>query len=508
MPTTGQTAVAKLTIDLNNFRTVAQETELAAVKAMISISPSFFWGLMESLLDDGYLPTENIIVLKTDDGTQIVKEGNRRVASLKIALGYIAVADLDLPAGIKKRIATLSPEWLAANAVVPCSTYGAVDSALVDKIVTLTHGKGGKSGRATWSAVARARHNRDMNGASEAALDLLEKFFVHATNHTQDQKDRWAGDYNLTVLDEAIKRISSRLGATSSTDLAKQYPSGQHKKALDEIIRAIGLETLTFTVIREHADFAVQYGVPPVPVKEEPAEAEEVPPEEPPEETDDYGDKGDTKEPSDEPEDAEPNPDSSPSSDDREEAEPNPDPSNPGEDEAEPKKPAAAAKKPAGKVGAVPLNDERAVKRVLKAMKINGQNRGKVASLRQEAGKLKLADNPIAFCFLLRSMFEISAKAYCDDNAADGLSSKKSDGSDRGLMDVLRDIISHLTQNKADKAMTRLLHGPGTELGRNDGILSITSLNQLVHNPTFSIKSSDIPTAFATVYPLLELMNK
>ncbi|WP_175774020.1 hypothetical protein [Burkholderia multivorans] len=56
--------VKDLTIDLHNFRTVAQRSELEATKAMISISPDYFWGLMESLLDDGYLPTENIIVLE------------------------------------------------------------------------------------------------------------------------------------------------------------------------------------------------------------------------------------------------------------------------------------------------------------------------------------------------------------------------------------------------------------------------------------------------------------
>jgi hypothetical protein len=60
--------VKDLVIDLYNFRTVAQKNELEATKAMISISPDYFWGLMESLLDDGYLPTENIIVLEGSEG--------------------------------------------------------------------------------------------------------------------------------------------------------------------------------------------------------------------------------------------------------------------------------------------------------------------------------------------------------------------------------------------------------------------------------------------------------
>ena len=40
----------------------------------MTTSPDRFWALTESLLRDGYLPTETIIVLKTK-GSMIVKEG-------------------------------------------------------------------------------------------------------------------------------------------------------------------------------------------------------------------------------------------------------------------------------------------------------------------------------------------------------------------------------------------------------------------------------------------------
>lgn len=39
--------VKDLSINLKNFRTVAQGNEVDATKAMISISPDYFWGLME-----------------------------------------------------------------------------------------------------------------------------------------------------------------------------------------------------------------------------------------------------------------------------------------------------------------------------------------------------------------------------------------------------------------------------------------------------------------------------
>ena len=81
MLTTRHCDVADLRLDLRNFRTVPQKSELAAVRAVVSANPDWFWALTESLLDDGYLPTENILVLEngTPGSGLVVKEGNRRI---------------------------------------------------------------------------------------------------------------------------------------------------------------------------------------------------------------------------------------------------------------------------------------------------------------------------------------------------------------------------------------------------------------------------------------------
>lgn len=135
-----------------------------------------------------------------------------------------------------------------------------------------------------------------------------------------------------------------------------------------------------------------------------------------------------------------------------------------------------------------------------------------MVSLRDEARHLDLDTNPIAFCFLLRSMFEISAKAYCDDHkAAGGPSATKADGTDRRLVDVLKDIYQHmvsLPSGKPDPLIQRQLYGALTELANPESILSVTSMNQLVHNLKFSIRALDISTMFGNIFPLLEAMNK
>jgi hypothetical protein len=167
--------VKQLTLDLANFRTVPQPDELHAVQSLISIHPDYFWALMESLIDDGYLPTENILVLqeKTDESELVVKEGNRRVAALKLIHGYVLSNDIHFPEKIKNKINRLPTEWKSANEQVPCTVYTSQEESIVDRIITLDHCKGEKSGRDPWNTVARARHSRDFNNSSQQTLDLL-----------------------------------------------------------------------------------------------------------------------------------------------------------------------------------------------------------------------------------------------------------------------------------------------------------------------------------------------
>ena len=119
----------------------------------------------------------------------------------------------------------ISDDWKKANQTVPCVVYGPKEATVVDRIVTLTHGKGDKASREDWKAIARARHNRDVNKASEPGLDLLEKYLKSARNLSKEQSDNWSGTYPVSVLDEAIKRLAPRLGLSNAPELAKKYES-------------------------------------------------------------------------------------------------------------------------------------------------------------------------------------------------------------------------------------------------------------------------------------------
>ncbi len=419
-------------------------------------------------MDDGYLPTENVLVQRTGNGTKAVltvKEGNRRVSALKIIHGLIATKDLSVPANILQRIATVAtPAWKKANLNVPCVVYGPEEADVANRIRSLTHGKGEKAGRDKWTAVARARHNRDENKVPEPALDVLEKYLKHGTNLTARQTQLWSGDYPLSVLEEALKRMSSRLGCLNSTDVGKKYPNKvHHRLKFDEVIFAIGQKSVTFDSLRT-TDVATAFGIP----------------------------------------DVKPAPSSTSRAGTSYSSLPT---ASAGTGTAVAPSPASAAAVATGKkVAAVAVQDPRRVARALRDFTPKGERREKVVSLLVEIRRLKLDKNPIAFCFLLRSMFEISAKAYCTDHKTAGLSATNN-GIDRKLIDVLRDVTRNLTKNSSDQAMLRVLHGSLTELAKPQGILSVTSMNQLVHNPTFSQQPQDIAVLFGNVFPLLEAMN-
>ena len=478
--------IKDLRLDLHNYRTVAQESEIKALHALVSINPDKFWALAQSLLEDKFHLNQNIVVLKSGKGGKdlIVREGNRRIGILKLIHGQLPSKDLKIPAHVEKLIAGVTVEWKKDTLKVPCAVYEPSEAKAVDKIVAQTHGKAEEAARVPWNAVARARHNRDENKASEPGLDLLEAYLKHGKNVTAYQKERWGGVYPLSVLDEALPTIAKRLGFATSREVADKYPGLEaHRDAVENVLHAIGSEQLAFPGLRSGTDVLAGYGLPPGATGTSSTTG-----------TASSGGAGGGST-------------------------------------------SAAGAGTAGATGttgttaggasagtasggtagrsaatrrsgtrAVASNDPRAVARALRRFQVVGKDREKVVVLLDEIKLLKLKKHPHAFCFLLRSMFEISAKAYCKNQGKSAaLKTQEKDGRDRRLVDVLRDVTKHLVDK--DPAMKRALHGAMTELAVPTGFLSVTSMNQLVHDTRFVIGPHQIAILFANVFPLLEAMN-
>jgi hypothetical protein len=468
--------VSKLSLDLKNYRTTPQKKELDAVKAMLSIKPDRFLAIIESILEDGYMPTENIIVLK--NGTDnIVKEGNRRIAALKIIYGHIKSDSLSLPQNILDEIKRVTTKWKADNAEVPCLVFASSEADVVDKVVSRAHGKQEKASKDPWNSVAKARHNRDVNAAVESGLDMLEKYLKHGTNLNQHQKERWSGDFPVSLLDETLRKIAERLDS-SVVDLVRRYPKIPKITEVESVLLNIGLEVFQFKHLRDPiTDYLVEYGIPSKVIVTTPDSMNPQP-----------SIVSDAEVPG--------APSSAESTTKSQTPTTPPNSSTPKPTIDPPAQPPAFA-----------TSDPRSVAATLKNFSIKGHRRAKVAQLLLELKALKIKNNPIAFCFILRSMFEISAKVYCDEIGFPTFEMKNGSQKDKKLVTLLQAVTDDLTSNKTNIGKVRALTGAYTELNKTDGILSITSMNQLVHHTSFTTSPADVCTVFGNIFPLLEHMN-
>jgi hypothetical protein len=476
--------VAKLKIDLSNYRTVPQPDEISAISAMMSIDPAKFWGLMSSLLDHAYEETENLIVIEEGD-SYVVKEGNRRAACLKIILGLVSMEVLGLPENRRTEIRKKDNIWKEQIKEVPCVVFTQAEKATVDRIVDRTHGKGEDASRSAWGSVARARHNR-ANGQTEVGLELLEAYLEKGQNEISTaQRVRWAGDYNVTVLDEFIKLYHRRLGGTSTKEFVAKYPElGEFRKPVEEVIFRIGMEAVGFAHVRGE-----QLGTYGIEAKQEPAN-----------QTSTSSNAGaDAKQET-----------SHGSSNFQQNAGAQATMSEtPSSDTGQPTGSAAStetentdATKTRGRNKSLPLTDPKTVKKKLRNFYPRGAGNEKLASLAEEARTLHVDVTPFAFCFLLRSMFEIAAKNYCEKNGIETMDGKN----DVKLVTLLGKAIDKISAGSP--AAYKELEPAKRELGRPDGLLSVTTMNKLIHCKIMQASQDDICVTFHQIFPLLDHMTR
>jgi len=84
-------------------------------------------------------------------------------------------------------------------------------------------------------------------------------------------------------------------------------------------------------------------------------------------------------------------------------------------------------------------------------------------------------------------MFRNFGKGVLHDYRADRLSVTKSDGSDKFLEDVLRDITKAPDKKQDGQSYDQSATWSHAEIAKKEGFLSVTSMNQLVHNPRFTV---------------------
>lgn len=471
-----QISVRRLKLDLKNYRTTPQKTEVSLIRAMIATNTDRFNDLVESIIDKGFFHFENIIVLQTEGGKLIVREGNRRIAALKLILGYHKLSSFEIKKSLLEKIEKLSDAWKNENKNVPCIIFQNSEEDQVDLAVDLIHGKGGGPSRLKWESVARARHSKYAKGIAQPELDLLEKYLRFGKNHTKNEAARWASDYYLTVLEEAARIFCSRTGYASIQDLVEKYPQIEYADILEKIIRDVGNEIISFPVLRDkEKDFGDSYGLP--------------------KNSDDLG----------KPNVASIDNFASAESTNAQRNLPRIDSNIKIESSVK----VESVRPNSSKSRAYPEDDPKSVGVKLKEFKPRGQNRSKVATLHKELMSIELQKTPLAFCFVLRSIFEVSAVIFCNEHSINQFEPGRDgkNGRPKLLKNLLGEVVDYLVAKFPDKDMAKILHGAKNEIQNEERLLSVTTMNNLVHNPNFSIAPRDVCVVFHRILPLLIAMN-
>ncbi len=487
-----------LVLDKINPRTMPQKTEIKAIKAMISTNHKHFFQIMESILEEGFMQVENLVVVneKKKNGSDIflVKEGNRRAAALKIIKDLVDHTKLEIPKPIVERIALLSQEELDDLDKIPCVVFDESGYDKAQRIVNRTHGKDAKAGRSKWNSIAKARYNRDYVGGDEYGLDLFEKFIGKSMQINGYHKDQWPGQYPITVLDEALRRLASFKGTTSK-NIATSYPHLTYKAALDNIIFDIGIKVRGFTDIRaKNDDFFKSYGLEPLNRKTK--EDEDIV-------TDSkkldavvtlVEGQGDIR-----------------------------------DDKQKESSSKGSSLKGTSKEGAdvqtgnylrtdpkfAPRASTQAhVRSLLEELTPKGSSGAKIKELKIELSKTIIKSTPLLFCYGLRAIFEISAIVYLKEHNLAAYSLKPSDKdpdkmvkNEYSLGKKLKVVHDHIIESKDDEAVKKELRSSLTELSGN-GPLSVTSLNQLMHHQIWTTDLPNICKYFSHVFPLLRYMHQ
>lgn len=489
MPDVRKNNVTDLKMDLSNPRTVEQPDEISAIKQIISISSSKFYGIIHSLLEKGFLPIENLIVLNQNKKLKVL-EGNRRLAAMKLILKVYPLENFILPKEMIYKIENLGASWIQANETVPCSIYEESEIVDANAIVSLMHAKGEIASRDEWNSIAKARYERDQKGIAQPALDILENYLNLEKSTGNLDNIRWSGEYPITVLEECLVILTKKTEISPSAKFVTHYGNLNKYPKLGKIIHNIGCNILNFKIIRDkdqdileqiQYNFWIESEEGRHPTNTDHQKGKN------PNSIDQHGaseEKQDNQEATKAPLDGEHAP--HPILDLRK--------AYPTQyDEAKENEKASKTNTPS-------IDNPGYVKLQLESFRNKNPDSGKIIAIVNEMILIKISKTPLAFCFLLRSLIEISATEYCRINSIDTTSCKN-------LKQILSKAKERIVSESSNQQMIKKLHGAITELSKAESILSVNSLNQLVHNSAFSIQSRDICETFSNIFPFIQALN-
>lgn len=462
--------LTNLKLDINNFRHPHVEDEVSCVNCLNASNPNAYVGLLNSILSDGYLPTENVLVIESGDGCYSVMEGNRRVSLLKLVHGLIPLDAVNIDNQLRLLIQSATEDIKRDTREISCSVYAASEIALVKRIVARIHAKGDSAARNPWEAIGKARQNRS-EGNREPALDLLEKVLEINNIVTPEEKYQWLLNYPLTILQEILPKICIALGVSIESVLSSIQTLDRRDKII-EIVIGIGRGLIHFRDIRE-SDFLERYGI--IVASQQIDEHS----------SDVHGTISDAV-----------------ASGVSTAANENGDSSSAVNRET---------------VGALPRPRSQTIRvklrRCLQKIGVYGSNREKIKKLIWEMKALDAEKTPLIFAYSLRSLIDMSVHAYANENGIPVYIPTGTHGERKAiaLSSLIETIRNHIVANRTywgvQENKNRLNEASRRCTQTRQSFLSISDLNDIVHDTTTIVNPQLLESEVPVIIPLISAMN-
>ena len=341
---------------------------------------------------------------------------------------------------------------------ISCTVYTVSETEKVNKIVARIHAKGSNAARCQWDTIGKARQNRSTGGA-EPALDLLEQVIASDRTITEDERYYWPLNYPLTILQDALSKIAGALGL-ASVEVVAAASGANYGAALVAVVLGIGRKTIHFAEVRAPG-FLCDYGF-----RAHQGGAANVV-------TQGNGQA----------------------------------PQNTFSGQVPTEGTVATGGRP--RVQSIHVK----LRKCLREIYVYGGGREKIKKLINEMVVLDAEKTPLIFAYSLRSLIDISAHVYAEENNIPVTHPSGSHGQVAGnpLSSVVTAVKNHIVANRPNWAGRAAKESLENALRRctqtNQSFLSISDLNDLVHDRSSIVTAQLLESEVPMIIPLIKAMN-
>lgn len=226
--------ISDLRLDQDNPRISTEDGQINIRQALLDDQGSKIAELASDIAKHGLNPMDRLMVLQIDPKKKeyIALEGNRRTAALQILANPSLLEDISIPDALRNKLTDLADDF-DPKKVEPISGVIMPDRETARRWIELRHtGQNNGRGIVDWNGVQTARFRGDRT------LDLLE-FVKQKGGLTSEEKATIANNFPITTLDRIVSNpiVRQKLGIQiTDGEYFFTYPEKEQIKIIKKIV--------------------------------------------------------------------------------------------------------------------------------------------------------------------------------------------------------------------------------------------------------------------------------